>query len=107
MTVDYYLIYKPWHDQKRLEISHYTSWEAMEAEAARMISQFKYWGGGSVPVSGHECRRTKAGKYAEPKREGVYYDPSLYIDYARENGTKYGYYKDMLRIKAKQTSPAA
>ena len=24
----------------------------------------------------------------------VEYNPSLYLDYARENGTKYGYYKE-------------
>jgi hypothetical protein len=94
------MFYKEFHTDSRQEIRRFDSWQAAQDEAARMITQFKYWGGGSVPVTIAEYRRTAAGKYAEPKTEPITFDPALYMDYARENGNKYGYYKDMQRIQA-------
>ena len=87
------LLYKNWHTDKKVEISYFQKFEDAEKEASRMIQQFKYWGGGCVPVAAIETIWTKSNGCRDIKR--VEYPDSLYIRYARENGTAYGYYMNM------------
>ena len=93
MTKTIALLYKNWHTDKKVEINYFQKFEDAEKEASRMIQQFKYWGGGCVPVVAIETIWTKSNGCRGIKR--VEYSDSLYIRYARENGTAYGYYMNM------------
>lgn len=96
MTTRTTLLYKVFHTDKRAELSYFDSFEDATKAAEAMIDSFKFWGGGSVPVSVTSSRWTKAGKYKDtPKSRD--YSPSLYIDYARENGDKCGYLQELRR----------
>lgn len=100
MKTSYIVLYKDHHTDIRQCLRYCESWQAAQDEAARMIEQFKYWGGGPVPVLVSASKWTAAGKYAGDAFPAIEYPESLYIEYARENGTKYGYYQDMQRIQA-------
>jgi hypothetical protein len=100
MRTDYCLFYKTNHTDTKTELIFCENWQAAQDEAARMIEQFKYWGGGPVPVSASANKWTAAGKYAGIEFEPIYYPENLYLEYARENSNKYGYYKDIQRIQA-------
>ena len=90
MTTRTILFYKTFHNDLHCEIRYFnTTEEALEA-AEQMLSQFKYWGGGSVPVTLETSKWTKSGKY----HSNTYYKEypqDLYIEYARENGNRCGY----------------
>ncbi len=85
------LIYKNWHTHAKNKIRYFDKFEDAENEAYKMIEQFKFWGGGSVPVAAVETIWKKSNGCKELSR--AEYSESLYIRYARENGTLYGYYK--------------
>lgn len=44
------MVYKNWHTDEKKEIRYFDTFEDAEKAAKKMIDQFKYWGGGSVPV---------------------------------------------------------
>lgn len=89
------LIYKNCHTDNKNEIQYFENFKDAEKEAERMISQFKYWGGGSVPVLIEEATWAKTKGYMTGER--TEYKADLYIRFARENGTAYGYYRDMCK----------
>ena len=91
-----YLLYKPFHNEKRLEIRQFNTFEEVTAAAAHMLDQFRYWGGGAVPISANADRWTAAGKYKDTLYY-IEYPARLYMDYARENGNKCGYLQDQER----------
>lgn len=82
------LFYKNNYTDKCQEISYYKDFETAKSQALKMIELFKYWGGGNVPIVVIEILCKKRG-YKELNREE--YPEELYIQYARENGTKYKY----------------
>ena len=104
MTTRYCLFYKEFHTDRRTVLVYCESYEQAQARAAHMIESFKYWGGGSVPVTVSASKWNSRGKYAGEVFPTIDYDESLYIEYARENGTKYGYYKDMQKIQKTRTA---
>lgn len=85
------LIYKNWHTDEREEIKYFEKFEDVEKEASRMIEQFKFWGGGTVPIVVIETIWSKSNGCRDTKR--MEYADDLYIRYTRENGTAYGYYR--------------
>lgn len=91
------LFYKVFHTDRYSEISYFDSFEDATKAAAAMIDSFKFWGGGAVPVTAEAVRYTKAGKYKDTPHR-VEYSESLYIDYARENGSKCGYLQNSKNI---------
>ena len=93
MTINNVMFYKVFHTDKHAEIRYFDTCQAMKAAADQMIESFKFWGGGQVPVAIESYKVRKSGKHAGTVAR-VDYNPSLYMDYARENGTKYGYYKE-------------
>ena len=64
------LLYKNWHTDEKVEMRHFKKFEDAEKEAGRMIKQFKYWGGGCVPVIAIETIWTKTNGCHDIKREG-------------------------------------
>lgn len=94
MRTEHILLYKPFHNEKRLELRRCESFEAATAAAREMLDQFRYWGGGAVPVSVSSDRWTAAGKYKDTLHY-IEYAPRLYMEYARENGNKCGYLQFM------------
>ena len=90
MTTRNILFYKVFHTDRHFEISYFDSFDDAKAAAETMINSFKFWGGGAVPVAAEAVRWTKAGKYKDTPHR-VEYPEDLYIDYARENGSKCGY----------------
>ena len=93
MSKEVIMVYKNWHTDEKKEIRYFDTFEDAENAAKKMIDQFKYWGGGSVPVFIEEIVWTKSNGCQTLKR--VEYSEKLYIRYARENGTAYGYYRVM------------
>lgn len=93
MTTHYCLFYKENHWDSQVELKFCDCYESAKGEAERMIEAFKFWGGGPVPESVAATKWTKSGKYAGEAYPRIEYDKKLYIDYAREKGTKYGYYR--------------
>lgn len=82
------LLYKENYNDDKKEIKIFDSLEAAKNTASKMIELFRFWGGGSVPCSISIYKGNKEVEYFE-------YKESLYVRYARENGTIYGYYKLM------------
>lgn len=92
MVIHNCLFYKEDYRDSQMQMKYCDSYEAAQREAERMIEAFKYWGGGSVPVSVMATKWTKAGKYAGEASPEIEYSQELYDSYARENGTKYGFF---------------
>lgn len=90
MTTRTTLFYRTFHNDLHCEIKHFNTIEEAQEAAANMIEQFKYWGGGSVPVTLDQTKWTKAGKYHSTTLYKEY-PQDLYIEYARENGNLCGY----------------
>ena len=103
MEIHNCLFYKEDFKDKQVQLRRCDSYEAAQREAERMIEAFKYWGGGPVPVSVDSTKWTKNGKYAGEAYPRIEYGEELYIAYARENGTKYGYYKEKVQKKENKT----
>lgn len=93
MQVHYCLFYKEDYKDRQVQLRYCSSYEAAKQEAERMIENFKYWGGGSVPVSVTASKWSSAGKYLGEALPCIDYCEERYIEYARENGTKYGYFR--------------
>lgn len=90
MITKYVMFYKTFHTDKYPEIRYFDTWQRALEAADTMIEQFKFWGGGSVPIKVEAVRWTKAGKYKDTPMSKDY-PASDYITYARENSNKCGY----------------
>lgn len=91
MKISTVLFYKPDHNNDRCEIRYYPDVETAELVAENMISQFKYWGGGSVPVAIIQDKKTTKGYKTLYRHD---FDYSRLQDFARESGLNiYGYYQ--------------
>lgn len=90
MTIHHTLFYQ---DGEKRQLHIYDSREAAIKAAERMIEQFKFWGGGCIPLSVSSSKWRSNGKYAGEAAPEVNYNPADLAYYSRENGNNYGYYQ--------------
>lgn len=98
MKTNYILAYKENHNDTRRNLLIFDNEISARKTADHMIEQFKFWGGGSIPLDISYQKWTSGGKYAGGDTLKEFNTTDL-LKYARENGNLYGYYTYMKKNK--------